>query len=538
MEATSVQAVKESSASKAEETEETEKVAKEMSFDELLARHRADQAKAREEAATNGEQEKEEVREAVVGSRVRKVVRKSEGRKVAYFPLSSAAEVRSRGRVGEECLLIDRTNTRVRGEVGAAENGVKEEVKEGVTEGLTTSLASLSISKEVKVSPHLAFYTMDRAMVGVLEEEEAGAEEEVGASLAVWRGALGARVEAAAAEGRLTDRLVALSAGVSTVLWRRAARALGAQLVRAGEVVRGAEYLVGAGAVREGAVELSRGGHHRAALAVARSRLPPTDPLAAELLQAWARQSSGDGNCAVAARAWAAAGERARAAEQLGRLGDRASLRAAALLAGAEGRGPVYATQALTQALYCPDLPLVDSLVAEVPGLAWARPLATMHRRVQEVLAGAEVGEEGLVGEVRSRVGEVEEGWKEKMEAFVASSSHEEKEKVVVLQVRRWSHLTSPSRSAPSCATSSPPPNPNPPSVPRRAPSTSSSPTPTCSFGWCPPSCPGAPRPPPSAPPSSPRPSTGSATGPRSATSSTSSSPSSFSSVSFVLFLR
>ena len=111
-------------------------------------------------------------------------------------------------------------------------------------------------------------------------------EPSFSSQLCLWSGSLAPLVEEAVLEGRVTERL---EASTSTALWRRAARGLGGQLVMAGEAVRGAEFLVAPGAVREAVTELCREGQHRAALAIARSRLPQGDPAAREVLVALAR---------------------------------------------------------------------------------------------------------------------------------------------------------------------------------------------------------------------------------------------------------
>ena len=60
-------------------------------------------------------------------------------------------------------------------------------------------------------------------------------------------------------------------------------------------------------------------------------------------MASWARQSSADGNYALAAKCWLAMGKGEEAAELLARLGDRESLRVAALLMSKTGwKGEFY----------------------------------------------------------------------------------------------------------------------------------------------------------------------------------------------------
>ena len=77
---------------------------------------------------------------------------------------------------------------------------------------------------------------------------------------------------------------------------------------------------------------LSKHGYHRAGVSIARSRLGQNCELVRELMVSWARQSSADGNYALAAKCWLSDGKGDEAAELLAKLGDRESLRVAALL--------------------------------------------------------------------------------------------------------------------------------------------------------------------------------------------------------------
>ena len=115
--------------------------------------------------------------------------------------------------------------------------------------------------------------------------------------------------------------------GISVALWRRAGACLGRQLVREGEVLRGAEYLVSSGQVSyhwsiavmlasdwsvasnnvpcqvvEGVETLAKHGHYRAAAAVARARLEPDCDLVTSVMRGWAGQSQADGEAVIMQR--------------------------------------------------------------------------------------------------------------------------------------------------------------------------------------------------------------------------------------------
>merc|ERR1719234_734409 len=413
-------------------------VVAELSFDQLLAQHRAQQSKAKEVVQVNGDHTvREEVNESGSEATTRVSFKKAARKdlKKMAFPVCSASETKNRNKAGDECILISRINK----QLNAAENNSDQKADD-----LSDQFSQLSLDRN---TPHLALFTSDReAMLGLLDKETdaLGVEDkELASQISIWSGDLGHVIERSITEACLTERLVALSAGVSTLLWRRASKAFGFQLVKVGDVVRGSDYLLMAGAVREAISELSKAGQHRAALAVARTRLPASDPAAAEVLAAWARQSGADGNFATAARCWAGAGDRVRSAEQLARLADPKSLQAAALLAGSEGRGPLYARQALTSCLYSGDMKSANSLAAQVEELSWAKPLCTVHTALLAVVeekSGKENGqpkdeEFGLLAWLRKDVGDIGEKEKEELESFISSSTHADEQKRKLLQV-------------------------------------------------------------------------------------------------------
>ena len=407
----------------------------ELSFDELLAQHRAQQSKVK----VNGDHA---VREEVIEngseatSRVTKKAARSSFKKMA-FPVCSASEVKSKGKAGEECVLINKMN----------KQKTTTESKNQNTD-LADQFSQLSLDAN---APHLALFIDDRvSMLSLLDKETEALkveDKELASQVSIWSGDLGPVIENAITEACLTERLVALSAGVSTLLWRRAAKAFGLQLVKVGDVTKGADYLLMAGAVREAISELSKAGQHRAALAVARTRLPASDPTAAELLAAWAVQCGADGNFATAARCWAGAGDHLRCAEQLARLGDPKSLQAAAVLAGSQGRGPLYARQALTAFLYSGDMKSASALVGEVEALSWAKPLCSVHSEVLAVVEGKKESEKnglpgkdrlGLLEKLRNDFAQIGEKEKDEIESFSSSSTHVDEKKKRLLQVLHW----------------------------------------------------------------------------------------------------
>ena len=169
--------------------------------------------------------------------------------------------------------------------------------------------------------------------------------------MSVWSGDLERAVEESIRTGTVTERMLSHCAGVSQRLWRRAAAAAGRQLVREGEVNRGAEYLVSAGEVLEAVTVLSKNGHHRAAVAISRSRLPLDSDVVRQVMKSWALQSQNDGNYSLAAKCWLSIGMYAEASDLLAKLssreGDEECLRLAAFVTPDKAKANIYRRQCL-----------------------------------------------------------------------------------------------------------------------------------------------------------------------------------------------
>ena len=192
-------------------------------------------------------------------------------------------------------------------------------------------------------------------------------DPEARAVLSLWSGDLERVVEAAIRTGTVTERMLSLCAGVSQRLWRRAAVAAGQQCVREGEVSRGADYLLSAGQVLEAVSLLSNNGHHRAAVAIARSRLPLDSEAVRDVMRRWASQCQSDGNYSLAAKCWLSLGETGEASEVLAKLssstGDQDCLRLAARLSPDVEKANVYRTQCLAQCLERADQDLALQII-------------------------------------------------------------------------------------------------------------------------------------------------------------------------------
>ena len=262
---------------------------KDLSFDELLALHKSEQTKGKDvikedKAEENHDISVEKPRQILKPSsnRERKV---KTGNKKLYFPLTSAAEIRSKDTAAEDCEEIFNYYKK---QAQDTSDDVAEEMEK-------LQISPDNVNKDTK--HYLGYFKSKEDMYSLLSAEIADQSDDVEARtvLSLWSGDIASVIEAAIAESRMTERLLAHAAGVSVKLWKKAAESLGRQMIRDGEVLRGAEYLVSAGHVIDAVAELTRHGHHRAAVSVARSRCPHDSDAVVKAMKAWAHQSQSDG---------------------------------------------------------------------------------------------------------------------------------------------------------------------------------------------------------------------------------------------------
>ena len=187
------------------------KETKELSFDELLTLHRAEQSKAREESP--GEDTAHAQTETERVEKPRQILKPSSNRerkvktvnKKLYFPVSSSAEARSRATAVEDCLAVHEYYQK---HVSSAE-------------AVTQAMASLELGdaedkNEKEDGIHLGFFTSREAVYRLLEAErsEQAGDAEAEAVLSLWSGDLINVIEAAITETRVTERLLAHAAGL------------------------------------------------------------------------------------------------------------------------------------------------------------------------------------------------------------------------------------------------------------------------------------------------------------------------------------
>ncbi|KAM4675681.1 gem-associated protein 5 [Discoglossus pictus] len=198
---------------------------------------------------------------------------------------------------------------------------------------------------------HLGLYS-DRPALYRLMEEEGKAHLENGHpelqhQIMLWKGDLKGTIQLAAERGELTDQLVAMSPMAGYKVWMWTVEAFVKQLCFQEQYVKASSHLLSINKVYE-SVQLLKGNHlYREAIAVAKARLCPDDPVLRDLYTSWAAVLEQDGHYSMAAKCYLGASSPYDAAKVLAKKGDVLSLSTAAELALISGERELAASFAL-----------------------------------------------------------------------------------------------------------------------------------------------------------------------------------------------
>ncbi|KAM6224638.1 gem-associated protein 5 [Rhynchocyon petersi] len=198
---------------------------------------------------------------------------------------------------------------------------------------------------------HLGLFTDRTTLYKMMEVEGKGHLEnghpELFHQLMLWKGDLKGILQTAAERGELTDNLVAMAPVAGYHVWLWAVEAFAKQLCFQDQYVKAASHLLSIHKVYE-AVELLKSNHfYREAIAIAKARLRPEDPVLKDLYLSWGAILERDGHYAMAAKCYLGATATYDAAKVLAKKGDAASLRTAAELAVIVGEEELSASLAL-----------------------------------------------------------------------------------------------------------------------------------------------------------------------------------------------
>ncbi|XP_006165160.1 gem-associated protein 5 isoform X2 [Tupaia chinensis] len=243
----------------------------------------------------------------------------------SMLPLSTSLDHRSKEELHQDCLVL-------------ATAKHSKELNEDV-------------SSDLEERFHLGLFTDRASLYRMFEMEGKGHLEnghpELFHQLMLWKGDLKGVLQTAAERGELTDHLVAMAPVAGYHVWLWAVEAFAKQLCFQDQYVKAASHLLSIHKVYE-AVELLKSNHfYREAIAVAKARLRPEDPVLKDLYLSWGAILERDGHYAVAAKCYLGAASAYDAAKVLAKKGDAASLRTAAELAAVVGEDELSASLAL-----------------------------------------------------------------------------------------------------------------------------------------------------------------------------------------------
>ncbi|XP_062941453.1 gem-associated protein 5 isoform X2 [Cynocephalus volans] len=243
----------------------------------------------------------------------------------SMLPLSTSLDHRSKEELHQDCLILATAK-----HSKELNEDVSADLEERFHLGLFTDRASLYRMIEIEGKGHLE-----------------NGHPELFHQLMLWKGDLKGVLQTAAERGELTDNLVAMAPVAGYHVWQWAVEAFAKQLCFQDQYVKAASHLLSIHKVYE-AVELLKSNHfYREAIAVAKARLRPEDPILKDLYLSWGTILERDGHYAVAAKCYLGAASAYDAAKVLAKKGDAASLRTAAELAAVIGENELSASLAL-----------------------------------------------------------------------------------------------------------------------------------------------------------------------------------------------
>ncbi|XP_060096241.1 gem-associated protein 5 isoform X2 [Heteronotia binoei] len=198
---------------------------------------------------------------------------------------------------------------------------------------------------------HLGLFTNRPTLYRLMEIEGKSHLEnghpELFQQLMVWKGDMKGALQSAAERGELTDQLVALSPMAGYQAWVWTVEAFAKQLCFQEQYVKAASHLLSLHKVYEAVELLKSHGFFREAIAIAKARLRPEDPVLKDLYISWAAVLEKDGHYSLAAKCYMGAASPYDAAKVLSKKGDPASLKAAAELAMIAGEKDLSVTFSL-----------------------------------------------------------------------------------------------------------------------------------------------------------------------------------------------
>ncbi|OWF45310.1 gem-associated protein 5-like [Mizuhopecten yessoensis] len=260
----------------------------------------------------------------------------------SYFPLTGRAENRGKDFLHDDLIYLAKRVT------GCVEDKVRP--------GSSDCDISASDTDDQQDYVHLGFFLDRRGMYKCLKQEGQHHRDHDNMDyyyqLEIWKGNINGALRLAREREELSDWLVSMAPMANFDTWITVCEDYATQLESEGQYHKAATYLLAAQKVYE-AIELFR--RHRLfkeAIALAKVRLSPFDPVLEELYTLWAQQLTRDGNYEQAAKCHLAMKQVQDAALLLARRYNQSSLRTAShicLVAGEKQQGLLYAYKVAQQ---------------------------------------------------------------------------------------------------------------------------------------------------------------------------------------------
>ncbi|XP_067852096.1 gem-associated protein 5 [Heptranchias perlo] len=247
-------------------------------------------------------------------------VKKKKGRSV--LPLSTANDHRSKEELHSDCVNLANV-LYSKGSDGQSLPGSGEQIQLG----LFVDRPALHRMFQEEGRNHL----------------EAG-HPEICYQLLLWKGDVRGALHTAMERGELNDTLVAMAPMAGYAVWMRTIEAFAKQLCFQEQYVKAATYLLSIHRVYEAVQLLQSHQLFREAIAIAKARLQPEDPVLKELFTNWASVMEKDGHYSIAAKCYLTADSPYDAAKVLAKKGDMTSLRTAAEVASIVGETELAAS--------------------------------------------------------------------------------------------------------------------------------------------------------------------------------------------------
>nr|KAG5706227.1 hypothetical protein BaRGS_019554 [Batillaria attramentaria] len=206
----------------------------------------------------------------------------------------------------------------------------------------------------------------------------------------IWKGNITGAIQLARERGQLSDWIVSLAPLASYEVWLSVCEEYADQLEEEGQYHKAVSYLLACHKLYPAIDLFRRHKLFREAVALARVRLSPLDPVLEDLYTYWSEQLMRDGAYEQAAKCYLAMKHIQDAAKVIARRCDQTSLQAAChmtLLADEKQQGQLYAQQVVTRYLAAQQWSQALAFLKEHQPLKVFVPYVSVHEMVLRELA-------------------------------------------------------------------------------------------------------------------------------------------------------